>query len=335
LESSKFYLNRELSELAFQRRVLQEALDDRNPLLERVKFLAIFTQNIDEFFMKRVGGLKQQMAAGVSELTPDGRTPDQQWREILSTTHEMFETQNRCYHEDIKPALDEAGIHIVDYKNLEYDDRAALRQYFESSVLPTLTPLTFDPAHPFPFISNLSLSLAVITRDDVKADKQKFSRVKIPQNRPRFIRLDEVIDEDDGCRDDEGNNDDDVTYVPLEQVIEANLDLLFPNVNIVDTALFRVTRNAEVRRNEEVAEGLIEVIEDVLRQRRFATVVRLEVESSMSPAARELLTEQLGVDEREVFELEGHLDYRDLFDVVDLNRPELKLDSWTPQIHPR
>ena len=334
LESSKFYLNRELSELAFQRRVLQEALDDRNPLLERVKFLSIFTQNIDEFFMKRVGGLKQQMAAGVSELTPDGRTPEQQWREILSTTHEMFETQNRCYHEDIEPALDEAGIHIVDHENLDYDSREALRQYFKSSVLPTLTPLTFDPAHPFPFISNLSLSLAVLTRDDATDETLKFSRVKIPQNRPRFVRLDGLGDDDEGSMD-EANSDDDVTYVPLEQLIEANLDLLFPNVEIVETTLFRVTRNAEVRRNEEVAEGLIEVIEDVLRQRRFATVVRLEVEPNMSSAARELLTDQLGVDEREVFELEGHLDYRDLFDLVDLNRPELKLDSWTPQIHPR
>nr|WP_083252757.1 polyphosphate kinase 1 [Haladaptatus sp. W1] len=335
LEAPEFYLNRELSELAFQRRVLQEALDDRNPLLERVKFLSIFTQNIDEFFMKRVGGLKQQMAAGVSELTPDGRTPDQQWREILPTTGEMFETQNRCYHEDIKPALDEAGIHIVDLESLGDDKKKSLRRYFEQSVLPTLTPLTFDPAHPFPFISNLSLSLAVITRDDSTTETVKFSRVKIPQNRPRFIRLDELLDEDSGCIDTDANSDDDVTYIPLEQVIEANLDLLFPNVDIVDTALFRVTRNAEVRRNEEVAEGLIEVIEDVLRQRRFATVVRLEVASGMSPTARELLTEQLGVDEREVFELEGPLDYRGLFDLVDLNRPELKLDSWTPQIHPR
>ncbi|WP_266080670.1 polyphosphate kinase 1 [Haladaptatus caseinilyticus] len=334
LEASEFYLNRELSELAFQRRVLHEALDDRNPLLERVKFLSIFTQNMDEFFMKRVGGLKQQMAAGVSERTPDGRTPDQQWREILSTTHEMFEMQNRCYHEDIKPALDEAGIHIVDHETLEYEKQKLLRQYFESSVLPTLTPLTFDPAHPFPFISNLSLSMAVLTRNDATDETLKFSRVKIPQNRPRFVRLDGLGDDDDG-RIDEANSDEDITYIPLEQVIEANLDLLFPNVEIVDTALFRVTRNAEVRRNEEVAEGLIEVIEDVLRQRRFATVVRLEVASSMPAAARELLINQLDVDEREVFELEGHLDYRGLFDLVDLNRPELKLDSWTPQIHPR
>ena len=324
LDDPALYLNRELSELAFQRRVLHEAVDDRNPLLERVKFLAIFTQNMDEFFMKRVGGLKQQMDAGVTELTPDGRTPEEQWREILDTAHELFESQNDCYHEDIKPALDEAGIHVRDHADLASDAQAELRDYFESSVLPTLTPLTFDPAHPFPFISNLSLSLAVVTRDDEDADL-KFSRVKIPRNRPRFVRVD----------GDETTTDGEVVYVPLEQVVESNLDLLFPNVEVVDTSLFRVTRNAEVRRNEEVAEGLIEVIEDVLRQRRFATVVRLEVASDMPPEARDLLVEQLDVDDREVFELDGHLDYRDFFDLMSLERPELKLDPWTPQVHPR
>ncbi|SFK73439.1 polyphosphate kinase [Halogranum rubrum] len=332
LHAPEFYLNRELSELAFQRRVLHEAIDDRNPLLERVKFLAIFTQNMDEFFMKRVGGLKQQMDAGVTELTPDGRTPEQQWDEILSTAHDMFETQNQCYHEDVKPALDEAGIHIVDHEKLDGDEQTALREYFESSVLPTLTPLTFDPAHPFPFISNLSLSLAVVTRDEETDDDLKFSRVKIPQNRPRFVKIDDVVQR---YLDDAGTDDNETTYVPLEQVVEANLDLLFPNVDVVDTSLFRVTRNAEVRRNEEIAEGLIEVIEDVLRQRRFATVVRLEVASDMPDEARQLLVDQLGVDEREVFELDGHLDYRDFFDLMTLDRPELKLDSWTPQVHPR
>ncbi|EJN58629.1 polyphosphate kinase 1 [Halogranum rubrum] len=332
LHAPEFYLNRELSELAFQRRVLHEAIDDRNPLLERVKFLAIFTQNMDEFFMKRVGGLKQQMDAGVTELTPDGRTPEQQWDEILSTAHDMFETQNQCYHEDVKPALDEAGIHIVDHEKLDGDEQTALRDYFESSVLPTLTPLTFDPAHPFPFISNLSLSLAVVTRDEETDDDLKFSRVKIPQNRPRFVKIDDVVQR---YLDDAGTDDNETTYVPLEQVVEANLDLLFPNVDVVDTSLFRVTRNAEVRRNEEIAEGLIEVIEDVLRQRRFATVVRLEVASDMPDEARQLLVDQLGVDEREVFELDGHLDFRDFFDLMTLDRPELKLDSWTPQVHPR
>ncbi|WP_101294405.1 polyphosphate kinase 1 [Halegenticoccus soli] len=317
LDSPEYYLNRELSELAFQRRVLFEALDERNPLLERVKFLAIFTTNMDEFFMKRVGGLKQQMDAGVTERTADGRTPHEQWREILATARELFEEQNRCYHEEIRPALAEAGIEIADHDDLDGDDRARLREYFESSVLPTLTPLTFDPAHPFPFISNLSLSLAVLTREG--DDDPKFSRVKIPKNRPRVVRVGEG----------------EPTFVPIEQIVEANLDLLFPNVEIVDAFLFRVTRNAEVRRNEEVAEGLIEMIEDVLRQRRFATVVRLEVAADMPPEVRRLLIDQLGVDEREVFDLREPIDFRDFMDLTDLDRPELKLDPWTPKVHPR
>ncbi|MFC4357408.1 polyphosphate kinase 1 [Halobium salinum] len=331
LDDPRYYLNRELSELAFQRRVLHEALDERNPLLERTKFLAIFTQNMDEFFMKRVGGLKQQMDAGVTELTPDGRTPEEQWAEILEESRGLFRDQADCFENAVRPALAEAGVRIVDHDAVDDDQRAALREYFESSVLPTLTPLTFDPAHPFPFISNLSLSLAVLTRGDEdgdgEPDETKFSRVKIPKNRPRFVDAD-----DPGARV-EGRES--ATLVPLEQVVEANLDLLFPNVEVVDTSLFRVTRNAEVRRNEEVAEGLIEMIEDVLRQRRFATVVRLEVDDDMPPEVRELLVDQLGVDEAEVYDRSGLLDYKDLFDLVGLDRADLKLDPWTPQVHPR
>jgi polyphosphate kinase len=316
LDDPALYLNRELSELSFQRRVLHEAVDERNPLLERVKFLAIFTRNMDEFFMKRVGGLKQQMDAGVTELTPDGRTPEEQWEAILEESRDLFDRQVDCY-DAVRSALAAEGIHVVDWDDLADAERADLRDYFEQSVLPTLTPLTFDPAHPFPFISNLSLSLAVLTRDDADV---KFSRVKIPRNRPRLVR----VDDDGGHR-----------YVRLEHVVEANLDLLFPNVEVIDTSLFRVTRNAEVRRNEEVAEGLIGVIEDVLRQRRFATVVRLELSADAPDRVRELLVEQLGVAEREVFELAGPLDFTALFSLVDVDRPELKLAPWTPQVHPR
>ncbi|WP_152042752.1 polyphosphate kinase 1 [Salinigranum salinum] len=319
LDDPALYLNRELSELAFQRRVLHEAIDERNPLLERVKFLAIFTRNMDEFFMKRVGGLKQQMDAGVTELTPDGRTPREQWAEILEAARDLFGRQIDCYA-DVASALDAAGVQILGWDDLSPEEQSALRDYFEQSVLPTLTPLTFDPAHPFPFISNLSLSLAVLTRDGEGSDV-KFSRVKIPQNRPRLVRV--------------GDDASDHRYIRLEHVVEANLDLLFPNVEVLDTSLFRVTRNAEVRRNEEVAEGLIDMIEDVLRQRRFATVVRLEISADAPDRVRELLVEQLDVDEREVFELGGLLDFAPLFSLVDLDRPDLKLAPWTPQAHPR
>ncbi|WP_162224437.1 polyphosphate kinase 1 [Halorussus amylolyticus] len=313
-----YYLNRELSELEFQRRVLHEALDDRNPLLERVKFLSIFTTNLDEFFRKRVGGLKQQIVAGVEERTPDGRTPREQWKEVLETARPMFERQTECYRETLRPALADAGIEILDYDDLDSDERESLREYFESSVLPTLTPLTFDPAHPFPHISNLSLSLAVLTRGDA-ADELTFSRVKVPQNRSRLVR---VADDED-------------RYVLLEDIIADNLDLVFPNVEIVDSSAFRVTRNAEVGRDEEVAEDLIEMIEEVLEERRFATVVRLEIDADTHPAVRAVLTDKLDVAEREVFEREGPLDFRDFGSLTDLDYPDLKLDSWTPKPHPR
>ncbi|QCS42061.1 polyphosphate kinase 1 [Natrinema versiforme] len=317
LSDPSYYLNRELSELAFQRRVLHEVLDADNPLLERVKFLAIVTTNLDEFFRKRVGGLKQQIAAGVTEETPDGRTPREQWEAALEEARLLFERQAACYREEIQPALADAGIHIVDYDDLTVVERQQLREYFESSVLPTLTPLTFDPAHPFPFISNQSLSLAVLTRERPGAELT-FSRVKIPRNQLRFVQF-----------------GDDTRYVLLEDIVRANLDLLFPDVEVVDTALFRVTRNAEVRRDEEVAEDLIEMIEEVIEERRFATAVRLEIEPDAPERIREILTRELDLDDREMFDLEGPLDYRDFADLTDLDRPALKLPEWSPQPHPR
>ncbi|RXK51890.1 polyphosphate kinase 1 [Halorientalis pallida] len=322
LTDPEYFLNRELSELAFQRRVLEEALDERNPLLERVKFLAIFTKNMDEFFMKRVGGLKQQMAAGVSELTPDGRTPEEQWKEIFAQARPLFAEQTDCFVQEIEPALAEAGIEIVDHDDLDPAVRADLRSYFEESILPTLTPLTFDPAHPFPFISNLSLSMAVLTESE---DDPTFTRIKIPENRPRFVRLGDVSEAaGDGTR-----------FVSIDDLLAANLDLLFPDVAVLDHSMFRVTRNAEVRRNEEVAEDLIDMIQGVLQERRFATVVRLEISEDMPVAVRELLVDQLDLADREVVERRGMLDYRDLLTIADLDRPELQRESWTPQPHPR
>ncbi|WP_231184475.1 polyphosphate kinase 1 [Haladaptatus sp. DYF46] len=317
LSDPRYYLNRELSQLEFQKRVLHEATDERNPLLERVKFLAIFTTNMDEFFRKRVGGLKQQMAADVTVLPPDGRTPREQWEEILDVTRGMFRQQSTCYRDVIHDELAAAGIDIVSYDSLSTPERDELRGYFEKSVLPTLTPLTFDPAHPFPFISNLSLSLAVLTRKE-KGAEPTFSRVKIPKNRPRLVRI-----------------GDETRYVLLEDVIRANLDLLFPSTEIIDHSTFRVTRNAEVGKDEEVAEDLIDMIETVLRERRFATVVRLEIEEGMPDAVRELLVEQLDVDDREVFCLPEPLDFRDFMDLTDCDRPDLKSPPWTPRPHPR
>ena len=317
LSDPAFYLNRELSELAFQDRVLHEALDDRNPLLERVRFLAIFTKNMDEFFMKRVGGLKQQIEADVTERTADGRTPREQWEEVLETARPMFEAQTECYLETVHGLLDDAGIEVVDdATDLTEDERRRTREYFEESVLPTLTPLAFDPAHPFPFISNLSLSLAVLTRRPDE-EESTFTRVKIPPNRPRLVELDEG------------------QYVLIEEVIRDNLDLLFPNVEVVNASPFRLTRNAEVRRNEEVAEDLIDMTQEVLEQRRFATVVRLEVSEGMPERVLSLLTDQLELDDREVYRRKGPLDYRPFMELTDLDRPELRTEPWAPQPHPR
>ncbi|MFW5905753.1 MAG: polyphosphate kinase 1, partial [archaeon] len=208
------------------------------------------------------------------------------------------------------------GIEIVDYDDLTSVEEAEVREHFERDVLPTLTPLSFDPAHPFPFISNLSLSLAVLTRRP-GAEDPTFTRVKIPQNQERLVEV-------GGQR-----------FVLLEEVIRANLDVLFPNVEVVDTALFRLTRNAEVRRNEEVAEDLIDMIEDVIEQRRFATVVRLDIEQGAPERVLDVLTEELDLEDREVYELPGPLDYRNFFELADLDRPDLSLPEWTPQPHPR
>nr|WP_169738543.1 hypothetical protein [Haladaptatus cibarius] len=228
----EYYLNRELSQLKFQKRVLHEALDERNPLLERVKFLSIFTTNMDEFFRKRVGGLKQQMAANVTERTPNGRTPTEQWDAILDIAREMFSQPSACYHNVIHDALADAGIHIISYTDCSPSERREPREYFQSSILPTLTPLTFDPAHPFPFISNLSLSLAVLTQEN-EDEESTFSRVKIPGNRPRLVQV-----------------GDGPTFVLLEDVVAANLDLFFPNTEMLEYAhsgSFDISGDAERR----------------------------------------------------------------------------------------
>ncbi|MFC7174634.1 hypothetical protein ACFQL0_17365 [Haloplanus litoreus] len=229
----------------------------------------------------------------------------------------MFDRQTDCYREVVRPALAEAGIEIVDHDDLTAAERDRMRAYFEESVLPTLTPLAFDPAHPFPFISNLSLSIGAYVRHESSEDPI-FTRVKVPQNRPRLVPVAE------GSR-----------YVLLEDLLRAHLDILMPNVDVVDTALFRITRNAEVRNNQEVAEDLIEAIEEVIEQRRFATAVRLEISADAPPAMVDLLREQHDLSPEEVFHRAGPLDYRDFMTLTDLDRPDLKRESWSPLPHPR
>ena len=320
----EYYLNRELSELALQERVLHEGMDERNPPLERLRFLAYFTKNTDEFFMKRIGGLKQRIDAGITEPTPDGRTPKEQWREVLDTVRPLFDRQSEYWQTTLQPTLAEAGIRIRDPDELPADVQTRLRTRFEKSILPTLTPLAFDPAHPFPFISNLSLSLAVLSSDG--NGERTFTRIKIPPNQPRLVELPETSGSESGAR---------TEYALLEDVVEANLDLLLPDIDIVDVSKFKLTRNAEVRRDEEVAEDLTDMVEEVLEQRRFATVVRLEVDADMPERSVDVLKKHLDVSDREVFYREGPIDFEDFFQVVELDRPDLKQPSWTPRPHSR
>jgi polyphosphate kinase len=312
-------VNRELSWLEFNRRVLHEAEDAANPLLERLKFVAIFDSNLDEFFMKRVGGLKQQLASNVREIGPDGGpTPRQQLTDINAAVRPLLARQRRLLEGEILPALRQHGLEICTWEELRASERRHLCEEFQRRIFPVLTPLAVDPAHPFPFISNVSLSLAV----GVKApgDREpRFARVKAPHLLPRWIQVPKTL-----------------RYVPLEEVISHNLDQLFHGMEIVDSYPFRVTRNADVQRNEETAEDLLEVIQEELQERRFATIVRLEVAKGMPRWMLDLLALELEVTEQEIFEVDGLLALRDLMSLaVPQPLPSLKYRPWTPVPHPR
>ena len=310
------YLNRELGELAYQRRVLHEALDDRNPLLERIKFMAFFLKNMDEFFMKRVGGLAQQVDAGITKRSVDGSTPGEQLEAIHSAARPMFDEQTACLEKELLPGLAAEGIDIVRIAELTADHRHRLRLWFEESVLPTLTPLTVGPTHPFPFISNLSTSLGVFALVGDAAEPT-FTRVKVPAAVPSVVH---VIG---------------TSHVLLPDLIAANMDLVMPGVDVVEVSAFRLTRNAEVSRDEEVAEDLIDVIEEVIELRRFAETVRLEVDASMSERMAEMLAEALDTDPDLIYRRSSMLDRDVLFEVYGMDRPDLKVEPWTPRPHPR
>ena len=319
LESPLLYLNRELTWLAFNRRVLAEAQDARNPLLERVKFLAITASNLDEFFMKRIGGLKQQVAAGFQQLTVDGRTPVQQIAECYAVIREM-EQEQRDLLRELVGLLRGHDLNLATWDSLSTTDQRSLRERYFKNVFPLVTPLAMDPAHPFPFISNLSLNLLVTVRYPSDPD-QMLARVKVPVGAgiPRFMRL------DDGC-----------TFVPLEDVMAHTLDLLFPSMEIDACELFRVTRNANTERDEEEADDLLAMIESELRDRRFAPTVRLEVTRDMSAVHRGMLAAEFGLDERaDVFDVEGLMALRDLMELGACDDPALHDPPHHPIDHPR
>ena len=313
LDDSALYLNRELTWLEFNRRVLNEAEDPRTPLLERVKFLAIVSSNLDEFFMKRIGGLKQQVGAGVQELTVDGRTPQQQIDEAQAVVEEIEVRKERLLPE-VLGGLAAHGIEVVDYTELKKKERDAQRKGFIENIMPLLTPQSIDPAHPFPFISNLSLNLLVTL--NYKDRGPTTARVKVPigAGLPRFLRI------DGGDR-----------FVPLEQVISNNLDLLFPRMTVESCEPFYVTRNANLARESDVADDLLAMIESEVRERRFAPIVRVKIQRGMDPYRRSWLAAELGLDpDKDVFESDSMLAMRHLFEIAVLEYPALR----DPPNHP-
>ncbi len=323
LKSPELFLNRELTWLEFNQRVLHEAEDQRNPPLERLKFLAITASNLDEFFMKRIGGLKQQVVAGMRELTVDGRAPRQQIAECYEVVRD-FEQRQRRLVPILLAILADHDIRIRPYESLSKAEEKDLREYYVRSILPLVTPQAMDPAHPFPFISNLSLNLLVTLRygTDGEDSEPLLARVKVPLGFgiQRFIHLGKANE-----------------FVRLEEVIANNLDLLFPTMVVESYRLFRVTRNANTERDEEEADDLLELIESELRDRRFAPIVRLEVMTGMSPVHRGMLAAELGLDERDdVFEVDGGmLQLRDLMELASIEAPALHDPPHHPVDHPR
>jgi polyphosphate kinase len=307
LRSPELYLNRELTWIAFNRRVLHEAQDPRAPLLERVKFLAIVSSNLDEFFMKRIGGLKQQVGAGLHDLTVDGRTPERQIEECVAVIEELTPELRDTYAE-LRERLREHDIVLALWSELSDAQREAARSYYYDNIFPLVTPLAMDPAHPFPFISNLSLNL-LVTLHHQDDPQPVFARVKVPIGKgvPRYLRVGP------------GN-----CFVRLEEVMAHSLDRLFPGMEIDSCEFFRVTRNANTEREEEDADDLVSMIEAELRDRKFAPIVRLEVGEGIDSVHRGMLAVELGLDEvRDVFETSAPLGLRDLFEIAALELPAL------------
>lgn len=319
LSSESLFSSREIGWLNFNRRVLAEAEDSRNPLLERVKFLSISNSNLDEFFMKRVGGLKRHVAYGISPKSADGKTPMHQLQEIRQVVLPMLQDQGHCYHKTLKPALEKEGVFLLSWKEMTEKEKDLVKKYFNKNIFPVLTPLSVDPGHPFPFISNLSISLGVTLKHPHTEDKL-FARVKIPKVLPQWIRIDP---ESSGLR-----------FVSLLEVIRENLADLFPSMQVLKVMPFRLTRNADSDQDQEDAEDLLEAIEEELRQRRFAEVVRLEHGPKPDPWMLKFLMEELDISEDDIYELPALLDYTDLSVISDVNLPKLKFESYSPVVLP-
>ncbi|MDH6180063.1 polyphosphate kinase [Microbacteriaceae bacterium SG_E_30_P1] len=310
------YLDRELSWLAFNQRVLELAEDDQLPLLERANFLAIFASNLDEFFMVRVAGLKRRIETGLAVPTNVGTSPIDVLAAVSRKAHELQERHARVFREQVKPALDAADIHIETWSDLGEADRARIDEIFSTQIFPVLMPLAVDPAHPFPYISGLSLNLSVRVRNP-KTGKEEFARLKVPTNLPRFVEL----------PDDASGQ---MRYIPLEDLISNHLEELFPGMEIIAHHEFRVTRNEDVEIEEDPNENLLQALEKQLLNRRFGPPIRLEITDDMDEVTLGLLVRELDITEQEVYRLPAPLDLGGLFQLTRINRPGLKYPRHIP-----
>lgn len=326
LDNPSYYINRELSTIEFNRRVLMESMDSDHPVLERTKFNAIFSSNMDEFFMVRVSGIRQQVELGIPESSADGLLPREQLVSIHRAVDELNTLQMHNWRDTLEPELAQNGIQILKYEDIKSKQKKTVARYFEQELFPVLTPLAFDPGHPFPHISNLSLNLAVVVRDPKQGDTH-FARVKVPSTLPRLVPLN-PLDPDDFDQPKVQK------FVWLEDVITANLHRLFPGMEIEEAHSFRVTRNSDIELQEDEADDLLSTMEENLRKRPFGFVVRLEIASSCPDRIRELLRNNLEATPLDVYTIDGPLGMSSMFQLMAIDRPELKDPPLNPTIPP-
>jgi polyphosphate kinase len=333
--SASNYLNRELSWIDFNERVLDEAFNEATPLLERIKFLSIFASNLDEFFMIRVSGIKQQIAANVTKRSPDGMSPEEQHQAVHQRLLPLIKRKRDLLLEELMPGLMVNGVHIYDYNQLTSPQCEAMAEFFHQQVFPVLTPLAFDPGHPFPHISNLSLNLAVVVRDTEQGEL--FARLKVPEVLPRLVPLPEGMcnlvhpNASDGEHD-TPNGFSCFCFVWIEQVIMAHLNMLFPGLEVIEAYPFRITRDADLEIEEDEADDLLRTIEQSVRQRRFGKVVRIEVDDRMPERIRHLLMSKLEIGPRDLYTVHGPLGLSDLMSLSKVDRPDLKFSPIMPGI---
>ena len=319
IDRSMYFFNRELSWVAFNKRVLNEGIDPRTPLLERAKFFAIFSTNLDEFFMVRVARVKKKFSEQLDIVSDDGLSPDKQLKVIRDALVPLVKMQHDFFENTLRPELHKHKVKLLDYKDIDKKHQRYLKTYFQEKLFPVLTPLAVDPAHPFPYISNLSLNLVVIVRDR-ETGEQNFARVKVPNVLPRFVKVPETNAH---------------TFVTLEQVIAHNLEALFPGMEILNYYPFRITRDAELDIEEEEADDLISALQEELRKQKFGSVVRMEIASDVPLEIRKKLVEQLSITEADVYDIPGLIGLGDLMAIAFLPMPEYQDKPWKSVTHPR